>query len=324
MALPLLLAPLLGLGTLAAGRSMAGSFNQADQERFQEQYRQLAASQQAGLDLSTPEGNLGLASRMMMDPRTSAGGQTMLQSAMQRRQQQGQFEQEFGNLSAYQQAQMQQRQMEMQQQAALEADKYRAQMEANQVMAQQAGVDQMIKRRDAWLDQYGKVADPWRQERGAMQSVMDILADPDASNADATAAIAKFQQALQGGRYLRPGDGSDPGLAAGIDQLGNFLDTLSTGKKLGQNEQRQLIGTILKLYGGASESFGNELANIRKRAAPDPYLMLPGFDPTPYEDPSLVAPLRIPTWYSAEPGKPGKRKPLTGTIDRSRLIKLGD
>ena len=213
-------APLIPLALGLMGIGGLGQFGMDQYAGYQrnnalEDFAQKARERQAGLDLNTPEGRQALAQQQLLDPNSAKYGNAFMQQQQRLGQQQSQYDNTFNNISAYQQAGLDQR------------------ASANAATLAKTNPFEAVNK--DLLSYEGRVADDFTRDtkdfvnmRNQVTPLMASLARGD-TGIDAFAQMFKFIKTL------------DPGMVTGED-ADNFNAARSIFSQIGEKFNKGLKG----------------------------------------------------------------------------------
>ena len=213
----------LPLIPLAMGLMSLGSLGELGSNKLKERKRnteienfaERARVRQAGLDLSTPEGRQILSERQLLNPDSAQFGNQFLQQQQRLGQDQSQFDTTFNEISAFQQASLDQR----------------GQIAANTLAKTQpfAPVNKdLISYEGGLADDFRKDTKQFSDMRNQITPLMASLARGD-TGVDAFAQMFKFIKTL------------DPGMVTG-DDADNFNASKSIFSQMGDKFRKGLKG----------------------------------------------------------------------------------
>jgi len=310
MVLPLLV-PLGLMAMAAAGKRGLYALEEGSQARGREDYKKTAEGMQQGIDINTPEGVRAYAMKQLTDPRMAQYGNQMLGSALERAQQDRQWEWGNNNLTKQQQGAqdiqrdslasqvseaksrmgldqqrfgLQQMQAQQDQQAREWAQNnmtpyQQAQIQLAGVEAQNVNPEAITKRTDQFrgerktaLNDYTKVSDQYNQ-------VMGVLNNPNPSPLDLNAAVVGFSKTFDPTSSVMQGETenirSDAGGVAG--QMRQLLQQYSKGgmtKELRKSFADTLAPAVEQRYQSALSA----QEYLRRNAEVDPVLSRAGVE----------------------------------------------
>jgi hypothetical protein len=265
MVLPLIA---LGFGGLWGATKIRDQRAEEKERAADDRFSALATRQQEGLDLNSPEGISEYGKRMAAARPTAQGGLNMLTQAAAQRQQQGQFQQEFNNLSAYRDAQLKQRQAEMQ--AA----------QQQQVEAQKMFTPQQIGQRQIDLyKQFNADTNDFRDQAGYYDQLEALLSKENGTAADTTAAITNFVKITDPGSIVsgKEGESIRENATGAAGQLRDMLGKLE-GKGFTRETRAAIGGAALSMINASAKNARARAQGIRGLAAGNPAMGIPAID----------------------------------------------
>jgi hypothetical protein len=301
---------LLALGGL--GQNVAWGMRDARDERLRQGFKADAEAMQAGLDLSTEEGARQLALRQITDPRMIQFGNQQLGQALERAQQNKQWQWGNENLTKQQQenltlakASQAQQEWEGQQRigqgwANVDINKQQLglqQQAAQQQQAQDAlrieglGLDnetkraalanvglpdpaELAKRSDTFRGERQKALTDWNAITGQYNQTMGVLENPNPSPTDLQAAVVGLAKVFDPTSVVSgaEGEGIKAGATGGAGQLAQLLQQYTKGG-MTPELRRNFASTMEAAVNQRFEGANAAQAYIRRNAESDPVVM---------------------------------------------------